>query len=74
MQDIVTRKQAIERGLLRYFTGEACKRGHVGERYTLNAACVECNAEAQQRHRDQLRGLRERLERVEKILDERGEA
>ena len=30
--DIITRAEALERGLTRYFTGQACKRGHVSER------------------------------------------
>jgi hypothetical protein len=29
-------------GLPRYFTGQACERGHVCERYTESRQCVEC--------------------------------
>jgi 5-methylcytosine-specific restriction endonuclease McrA len=29
-------------GLIRYFTGKACKRGHVAERFVGNRECVEC--------------------------------
>jgi hypothetical protein len=35
------RREAMARGLQRYFTGEPCKWGHVSERY-LNGPCVEC--------------------------------
>ncbi len=37
----VSRKEAKERGLLRYFTGVPCKRGHICERSFLNG-CLEC--------------------------------
>jgi len=39
---IISRRQAIARGLLRYFTGRECGRGHLAERYISNKACIEC--------------------------------
>jgi hypothetical protein len=39
---IVTRTEAIERGLKRYYTGKPCKWGHIGERFTLDRRCVIC--------------------------------
>lgn len=39
---IVTREEAITRQSARYFTGKPCKRGHISERYTKMAACIEC--------------------------------
>lgn len=42
--DIVTRKEAKERGLKTYYTGKPCKHGHLSERYTKNGTCVECQA------------------------------
>jgi len=40
---IITRKEAREKGLKRYFTGKPCKRGHVAERYVShNRPCVVC--------------------------------
>lgn len=39
---IITRSEAINRKILRYFTGVPCKRGHLVERYTLNSACIDC--------------------------------
>jgi len=42
--EIITRKEAQEKGLPRYFTGKPCKRGHVCERYSLRGACVDCTA------------------------------
>ena len=40
--EIITRKEALEKGLKYYFTGKPCKYGHIDKRYTLNAACQEC--------------------------------
>lgn len=52
-RDIVTRAQAKQSGALRYFTGGACKHGHVAERLTINGACVECSRLARlARYRD----------------------
>ena len=39
---IVLRAEARLRGLKRYFTGKACKNGHMVERRTKNAVCLKC--------------------------------
>lgn len=39
---ITSREAAQAKGVIKYFTGEACSKGHVSERYTRNAQCVEC--------------------------------
>jgi hypothetical protein len=39
---IITRQQAIAQNAARYFTGNACIKGHVSERYTANKTCCEC--------------------------------
>ena len=49
--DIVSRKEAIERGLTRYFTGKACKQGHVAQRQTISATCITCLREASHRNK-----------------------
>ena len=41
MTEIVTRQEAMARGLTRYFTGRSCKRGHVAE-YWVSGGCVLC--------------------------------
>ena len=46
-----TRKDALEEGATRYFTGEPCKNGHVSERYTLNSGCVQCLLERRDREK-----------------------
>ena len=40
--DIISRSQAFRSGSKRYFTGKPCKHGHLTERYTRNAICLEC--------------------------------
>jgi len=40
---IITRKEARERGLKFYFTGVACKNGHISKRYTSYARCYQCS-------------------------------
>ena len=39
---IVSRQQAIEQKLTRYFTGKSCKHGHIAEKLLSNRTCVEC--------------------------------
>ena len=39
---IITRQQAIEQKLSRYFTGEPCKHGHIAEKLLSNRTCIEC--------------------------------
>lgn len=40
--EVITRAEAKRLGLKKYFTGVACKRGHVAERYVANWVCVDC--------------------------------
>ena len=47
--EIITRKEAKEKGLTRYFTGKPCKHGHVAERYTIYKDCVVCKNESSKR-------------------------
>jgi hypothetical protein len=39
---IISRPEAKEQGLKRYFTGKACKHGHITERWTVGGDCVGC--------------------------------
>lgn len=43
MKNVISAKEAKEAGLKTYFTGVACKQGHVAERYVGNRECVECD-------------------------------
>jgi hypothetical protein len=49
VMEIITRAEAIARGLKRYFTGKRCKHGHIGERTVKNRHCLAC--ERSERHR-----------------------
>ena len=51
---LVTRQEAIEGGLPKYFTGEACKNGHVSERQTISGACLACKASYLERDRQKM--------------------
>ena len=43
--DVITRKEARERGLVRFYTGTPCKHGHDCERHAKSGTCVECGNE-----------------------------
>lgn len=55
---IIDRETAKAKGLVRYFTGEPCKRGHVAERQTTNTACIVCRLETSKRDYDTNRTMR----------------
>lgn len=67
---VITRKEAKALGLIRYFTGQSCRFGHVCERYTNNSHCLECEpAEAaryRERHRQVIREKNARYRRLNK--------
>lgn len=45
----VSRDEARRAGLVRYFTGKRCKRGHLAERVVSSCGCVECQRETVKR-------------------------
>lgn len=47
--DIITRAEAKEKQLPKYFTGEPCRNGHIDERITSTAKCCQCKREAEMR-------------------------
>lgn len=52
---IILRDEAIDLGLIWYYTGLPCKHGHVDERQTINAQCKTCQKDGQARHRADVR-------------------
>jgi hypothetical protein len=49
---IISREEAIAKGLKRFFTGVPCIHGHTCERYVkVSTECVECNRLSKQRQR-----------------------
>ncbi len=55
---LISKEEAAECGLSRYYTGKPCKYGHVAERYARNRNCVVCNAE-NSRLREREKGQRD---------------
>ena len=47
--DFINRKDAIERGLTKYYDGKPCKNGHLAEKHTANYSCIVCHAERQKK-------------------------
>lgn len=45
MSSVISRKEAREKGLTRYFTGKGCLKGHISERSIYNCGCIECQVE-----------------------------
>ena len=55
-----SRAEAKAAGLNRYFPGTACKAGHVAERVTLNARCLECQKEYEANNKERRKAIRKR--------------
>lgn len=53
--DILSRSDAKTKGLSEYFTGKACKHGHVAFRKTINGVCTSCIIDIDRRSRDKNR-------------------
>jgi hypothetical protein len=45
MKPIVTLQQARDAGLVRYFTGKPCSKGHIDERLKSDRSCCACTRE-----------------------------
>jgi len=43
MPKIISRAEAREQGLKKYYTGKPCKHGHIAERITINGLCYICS-------------------------------
>lgn len=41
--NLISRKEAIEKGLKRFFTGKPCNHGHISERTVSSKGCLECS-------------------------------
>ena len=40
---VISRIEARQKGVTRYFTGTRCKQGHVSERLTSSGSCIACD-------------------------------
>ena len=45
LMKIISRKEAKEQKLTRYFTGKPCPKGHIAEKAVSNYTCVRCTKE-----------------------------
>ncbi|AUR92528.1 hypothetical protein NVP1173O_52 [Vibrio phage 1.173.O._10N.261.55.A11] len=50
--EIISKKEAKEKGLKRYFTGKSCEYGHIAERQLSSGDCLECKAEYRKKNKD----------------------
>lgn len=50
--EIISRSEAKAKGLSQYFTGKACKHGHIVERRTINGVCITCYRAIESRYRE----------------------
>lgn len=62
--EIISRQEAIKRGLRHYFTGRPCKRGHIEPRFVSIRTCMGCEREssAKYKHENAERLRQARLE------------
>lgn len=49
---IISRQEAIKKGLNKYYTGNPCVNGHYAERYVQNHTCVKCKQIQKKRQRE----------------------
>jgi len=47
---IISKEEAINLSLNRYFTGKPCKRDHISERY-MSGACIECTLQPEKKEK-----------------------
>ncbi|MEX9793562.1 hypothetical protein [Morganella morganii] len=55
--EVINRKTAVLKGLVRFYTGKSCKNGHDAERYTSTGACVVCAAMHSTEYRKEINRL-----------------
>lgn len=74
--NIISRKEALEKGLTHYFTGKPCKYGHIAPRYVTSLGCRACmlsdekRAQSSERSRLWYRKNRERqIQKAREWLD-----
>lgn len=48
--EILTRRQAANLGMNKYYTGKPCSHGHDSPRYVSSGICCKCNAEGVKRY------------------------
>lgn len=46
--DLISRSDAMKRGMTHYFTGKLCKNGHIDRRFVSSFGCAQCAFEREQ--------------------------
>ena len=62
MPKVISRAEAREQGLTKYFTGKPCKNGHIAERYTKTCECSKCIYERTKKYTSTERGREKKKE------------
>lgn len=52
---IISRKEAVQLGLSRYFTGKPCKNGHIAERLMSVGQCLTCNKQRYEQNKEAIK-------------------
>jgi hypothetical protein len=73
LMKIISRAEAKSQGLVRYYTGKPCCRGHVSERYSRNGACLACIREDEASPAYKARQAAKALENKDEIYRKRKE-
>ena len=63
---ILTREEAISEGLVLYWNGQNCERGHCSPRYTKSGHCKECYRLFRAEEIQQTEISKDKLKKVEK--------
>ena len=61
--DIISRKDAIDRGLKNYFTGKSCKRGHKSLRLVTDRVCCKCKKDWKINNKDKAKAISRKADR-----------
>lgn len=74
--DLISRMEAKNLGLKRFFSGNACPKGHVCERLTSNGTCIQCSKERLKKWSiDKQKKKRNNLQKLhQRVIVLRGEA
>lgn len=55
--ETITREEAAKQGLKKFFSGKACVRGHVSERFVSSGGCIDCTTITNRKTRRKLKRL-----------------
>lgn len=72
LKEILTKQQAKDRSLTRYYTGLPCVQGHDSERYTRNSQCIQCAKARLKKYTKTEKGKSAQSQRSKKWYDEGG--